>query len=133
MLSTKATKMADGTQTANTATTHTASVSNSVQSKASTTSSAPNSQPQTTQTTTSTTSTAAASHVDTKVRNAGASLAEFLTQLEDYTPTVINLIIVPLFTCSCCILVFLNVNFSPSINANINSSDPFLNVWYTYT
>lgn len=77
--------MADGSQT-------TAPVSNSVQSKPNTTTSVPNSQPQTTQSTTSNTSTATASHVDTKVRNAGASLAEFLTQLEDYTPTVNNLI-----------------------------------------
>ena len=77
--------MADGSQTASAANT---SVSNSVQSKANTTGNVTNSQPQTTQPTTSNTSTAAASNVDTKVRHAGASLAEFLTQLDDYTPTV---------------------------------------------
>lgn len=67
--------MADGVST---------STANSSQNKAN-----PSvSQAQTSQPATSSSSTTATSHVDTKVRNAGASLAEFLTQLEDYTPTV---------------------------------------------
>ncbi|KAJ7393394.1 Transcription initiation factor TFIID subunit 10 [Desmophyllum pertusum] len=74
--------MADGSQTV---------VSNLVQTKANTSSVSTNSQPQTSQPTTSntsTTTTPATPQVDTKVRNAGASLAEFLTQLDDYTPTI---------------------------------------------
>ncbi|KAK2556514.1 Transcription initiation factor TFIID subunit 10 [Acropora cervicornis] len=67
--------MADGVST---------STANSSQNKAN-----PSvSQAQTSQPATSSSSTTAAPHVDTKVRNAGASLAEFLTQLEDYTPTI---------------------------------------------
>ncbi|XP_020628032.1 transcription initiation factor TFIID subunit 10-like [Orbicella faveolata] len=64
-----------------------AAVPNSVQSKTNI-SAASNTQPSTSQPVSSSTSTATTSHVDTKVRNAGASLAEFLTQLEDYTPTI---------------------------------------------
>lgn len=64
-----------------------ATVPNSVQSKTNT-SAASSSQPSTSQPVSSSTSIATTSHVDTKVRNAGASLAEFLTQLEDYTPTI---------------------------------------------
>lgn len=64
-----------------------ATVPNSVQSKTNT-SAASSTQPSTSQPVSSSTSTATTSHVDTKVRNAGASLAEFLTQLEDYTPTI---------------------------------------------
>ena len=83
------TNMADGSQ---------ATVSNSVQSKANT-SVASSTQPQTSQPSTSSTSATTTSHVDTKVRNAGASLAEFLTQLDDYTPTV-NIFPPLAFTCS---------------------------------
>ena len=72
--------MADGSQNSN-------SVPNSVQNKPNA-SGVSGSQPQTSQPVASSTSTATASHVDTKVRNAGASLAEFLTQLDDYSPTV---------------------------------------------
>lgn len=64
-----------------------ATVPNSVQSKTNT-GAALSTQPSTSQPVSSSTSTVTTSHVDTKVRNAGASLAEFLTQLEDYTPTV---------------------------------------------
>lgn len=96
-----ATNMADGSQTT--------SVSIPVQSKANTSGSVPNSQAQTSQSSTSNTSTAAASNVDTKVRNAGASLAEFLTQLEDYTPTVIKSLVSSLFFLNS--LSFFNVPF----------------------
>lgn len=63
---------------------------NSVQNKPNT-SGISGSQPATSQPTASNTAAATVSHVDTKVRNAGASLAEFLTQLDDYTPTVLKL------------------------------------------
>ena len=73
--------MADGSQNL---------VPNSVQNKPNT-SGISGSQPATSQPTASNTAAATVSHVDTKVRNAGASLAEFLTQLDDYTPTVLKL------------------------------------------
>lgn len=73
--------MADGSQNL---------VPNSVQNKQNT-SGISGSQPATSQLTASNTAAATVSHVDTKVRNAGASLAEFLTQLDDYTPTVLKL------------------------------------------
>lgn len=43
---------------------------------------------QTNSSTTSAANVSASSNVDTKVRTAGASLSEFLANLEDYTPTV---------------------------------------------
>lgn len=46
------------------------------------------------QSTAASTNSVAAAPQDTKVRSAGASLAEFITQLDDYTPTVI------VFVCS---------------------------------
>ena len=79
MLKRAVTKMADGSGSQTNA-----SVATSAQSKVS----AASSQPQAAQSTVSNTNTAASSNVDTKVRHAGASLGEFLTQLEDYTPTV---------------------------------------------
>lgn len=79
MLKRAVTKMADGSGSQTNA-----SVATSAQSKVSATSS----QPQAAQSTVSNTNTAVSSNVDTKVRHAGASLGEFLTQLEDYTPTV---------------------------------------------
>ncbi|CAH3182088.1 unnamed protein product [Porites evermanni] len=79
MLKRAVTKMADGSGSQTNA-----SVATSAQSKVS----AASSQPQAAQSTVSNTNTAASSNVDTKVRHAGASLGEFLTQLEDYTPTI---------------------------------------------
>ena len=86
--------MADGSQNL---------VPNSVQNKPNT-SGISGSQPATTQPTASNTATTTVSHVDTKVRNAGASLAEFLTQLDDYTPTVSKLTYVPFSSFCFCLM-----------------------------